>query len=295
MLSSKQSAQWKHQRVTKPGQEAAGINRNIFAESPGDPLGYWENGSVYVVYRGVDNKVWQLSMAENTLEWTASDLFPTTTKTENEGGADNKTASSKSKGKDTQEHDNKAEVTTAVSPKSKAKVKHTLAPTERLRNIKDMLPANDSLSPEDRSKKRHQIVRELLVTEENYVAGLKTVVEVMVQCFQNEFRQVWMEPLFKLDILSVEKIATIFGTLEKLLKHHEVFLKAMRLRVDNWSEEQKIGDLFINQADFLVQYTNYVNAFSKIQDLIQESMQDPRFAQYVAVRNSPCSTHSTEM
>jgi len=130
---------------------------------------------------------------------------------------------------------------------------------------------------DQQERRRLQIVKELLSTEEHYVQALSTISKVFLKPLRGKYS----------GLLSPEKIRYIFGNIEQLLAYHKKFSKAMKERVDQWSSEQLIGDLFVNEASFLIIYSDYVTNYLTGNDTLKkEQASSPAFASFVKKREA---------
>ena len=160
-------------------------------------------------------------------------------------------------------------------------------------------PTPRSVVNEDDSSvdKRTKIVRELLSTEKTYVSQLEAMIEV------------YMKPLLQLaetppDVtqnrsndsrLSVkglnlnsligskgmkitpEDIRTMFSNVEQLLPINRELLNQLESRLNNWSDKQKIGDIFNKMAPFFKMYNSYGNNYEKAVELYSKCEKEPFF------------------
>ena len=70
------------------------------------------------------------------------------------------------------------------------------------------------------------------------------------------FLQVYKKPLEKLaegstPILDREQVKTLFGTVEDIVHHHELFYSALLSRTLDWHIQQKIGDIFMSSVSIV--------------------------------------------
>eukprot|EP00029_Vermamoeba_vermiformis_P001685 TRINITY_DN118_c1_g1_i2.p1 TRINITY_DN118_c1_g1~~TRINITY_DN118_c1_g1_i2.p1 ORF type:complete len:446 (-),score=91.32 TRINITY_DN118_c1_g1_i2:217-1554(-) len=121
------------------------------------------------------------------------------------------------------------------------------------------LSPDTPISKEEQAKlnrKREAIAREILTTEQTYVKLLK------VLCWS------WRQPLVEAtnsgkSIVKYEEVKTIFSIAPDILTIHQKILEGIEGRLANWTEEQKIADIFLDNADTLKYYTEYVNNYNE--------------------------------
>ncbi|XP_053145377.1 epithelial cell-transforming sequence 2 oncogene-like isoform X2 [Hemicordylus capensis] len=110
---------------------------------------------------------------------------------------------------------------------------------------------------EDAAEKRKCFVRELLISERNYVRSLEIV------------RDVYVKPLnaalaSNRAILSYASVQTMFSDILNILQLNRWFLDELRQRLDEWSPAQNLGDVFIKFCKQLQTYTNFYNNYAVI-------------------------------
>lgn len=134
----------------------------------------------------------------------------------------------------------------------------------------------DSLRPK---RRRTEIAKEILTTEESYIRSLRILVNV------------YMKTLESLgdDVVPPIKIRTIFSEIKVILSYNEIIHKDIRERMNNWySEGQRLGDIFLRLTDFLKVYTAYVNNYNDAINTIQQLSQNPVFAKtLISCRDNP--------
>jgi len=106
-------------------------------------------------------------------------------------------------------------------------------------------------------KARYNTVCEILSTEQTYVDSL----EILVSCF--------LKPLRILGYISADNLALIFGNVEDILAKNTELLSLVRARVENWSTESIIGDIFTqNTSKLLLPHKAYVTGFTKANEIL---------------------------
>jgi len=159
-------------------------------------------------------------------------------------------------------------------------------------------PTPRSVVNEDDSSvdKRTKIVRELLSTERTYVSQLEAMIEVymkplmqlaetppdVAQARSNERLSVKGLNLNSLIgskgvKITPEDIKTMFSNVEQLLPINRELLNQLESRVKNWSDKQKIGDIFNKMAPFFKMYNSYGNNYEKAVELYSKCEKEPFF------------------
>mmetsp|Transcript_5273 Transcript_5273/g.16099 ORF Transcript_5273/g.16099 Transcript_5273/m.16099 type:complete len:992 (+) Transcript_5273:193-3168(+) len=138
-------------------------------------------------------------------------------------------------------------------------------------------------------QKRQNIVKEIQHTERNYVASLLE----MVEHYQN--------PLLALADGSGGKIRRddillIFSNVQQLVMCNQELLKGIDERVNSWSSEQLIGDVFFKMGPFLRMYTAYGAGYQKGLDTYNRYLKEsPKFAEALTTcKNATPSKMSLE-
>ncbi|XP_004347833.1 hypothetical protein CAOG_04008 [Capsaspora owczarzaki ATCC 30864] len=114
-----------------------------------------------------------------------------------------------------------------------------------------------------RRARRMYIVQEILSTEQSYVQGLAVVQEVFLNPLKAS--AVSAKPL-----LSENDIKKIFANFETILTLNTKFLNDFKKRIDNWTNEQVVGDVFLEVANFFRLYAQYVNNFPVAMSTIEK-------------------------
>ncbi|KRY38367.1 Uncharacterized protein T01_3713 [Trichinella spiralis] len=123
---------------------------------------------------------------------------------------------------------------------------------------------------------RTHIVKELLETETSYVENLKLLVHK------------YLRPLKRPELCSLVELGTlneIFFQVPEMLGHHELFLAALKSRLDFWDCKQKIGDVVLNnftKQSVIDTYTAFINNWKNARVAIRKAcIAKPAFAKYL--------------
>lgn len=128
-------------------------------------------------------------------------------------------------------------------------------------------------------RRRNEIAKEILTTEESYVRSLT----VLLSVYKEAFKQLGEE------LVPTSKIKSIFSEIEVIKGYNDLMYKKIKARMESWySEGQRLGDIFLQFTDFLKVYTAYVNNYNATMSLIHELMQQPAVSQkLMECRNLP--------
>ena len=86
----------------------------------------------------------------------------------------------------------------------------------------------------------------------------------------------------KSPIISDADFRRIFNNLTELQALNEHFLQDFEIRIENWSESQKIADVIAKKGPFLKLYNNYIREFSSLCDHFEECLNRlPKFKKLV--------------
>ncbi|XP_055120550.1 FYVE, RhoGEF and PH domain-containing protein 2 isoform X1 [Symphalangus syndactylus] len=114
------------------------------------------------------------------------------------------------------------------------------------------------LGTQEQEKK---IVRELLETEQAYVARLHLLDQVF---FQELLRTAHSSKAFPEDVVRV-----IFSNISSIYQFHsQFFLPELQRRLDDWTANPRIGDVIQKLAPFLKMYSEYVKNFERAAELL---------------------------
>jgi arsenate reductase-like glutaredoxin family protein len=138
-------------------------------------------------------------------------------------------------------------------------------------------PPEKPISKEELEKlneKREAIVKEILTTEQTYVKNLDILCSI------------WLKPLEDAaltgkPILKPPQIAAIFSIVREILNFHRKFLEQLEKRINKWNDKQLLGDVFVNNANGLKLYTDYVNNYDNALATLGECQTKKKFRKYL--------------
>lgn len=121
------------------------------------------------------------------------------------------------------------------------------------------------------------VVRELLETEQAYVARLHLLDQVF---FQELLREAGRSKAFPEDVVRL-----IFSNISSIYCFHaQFFLPELQRRVDDWTATPRIGDVIQKLAPFLKMYSEYVKNFERAAELLATWMEKSQPFQEVVTR-----------
>ena len=82
-------------------------------------------------------------------------------------------------------------------------------------------------------RKRTNPAKELLSTETTFVNILKFMVDI------------FLNPIREAELMTEAEIRAVFANVESILMLNETLWEDTKARLDNWSMEQRIGDIFL--------------------------------------------------
>lgn len=161
-------------------------------------------------------------------------------------------------------------------------------------------------TPEQRLfTKRTNVAREILTSERTYYKVLVAAIEVYREALlkwvveEHPKAQGGFALLQKSVTINEETIKSIFGNLNIIRGFHQSFLDDLETRMQAWSPEQTIGDVFKQFAPFLRVYVSYSNNYRSSIDLLSKVQESsPAFTDILRsleeVAGSRCATSSLE-
>ncbi|EFA79330.1 RhoGEF domain-containing protein [Heterostelium album PN500] len=103
---------------------------------------------------------------------------------------------------------------------------------------------------------RDKITQEIFKTEKDYVTNLSI-------CINN-----YMTPLKEL--LNKDQIKTIFSDIQIIHAFGQKLIEKLRPRIESWNHRQRLGDIFLEIADFLKVYTGYIQNYNNALAMLDE-------------------------
>jgi hypothetical protein len=85
-------------------------------------------------------------------------------------------------------------------------------------------------------------------------------------------------------ILTNEEVNRIFANVEVILKLSEELLVSLKERLNNWNNQQQIGDVFLKFVSFFKIYSHYTENYERSVEFIKEkTKENPQFVTFLDV------------
>ncbi|ELR48329.1 FYVE, RhoGEF and PH domain-containing protein 2 [Bos mutus] len=125
-------------------------------------------------------------------------------------------------------------------------------------------PGSGTQEPEEK-----KIVRELLETEQAYVARLHLLDQAMTQRWLQVFFQELLKEARSSKAFPEDVVRLIFSNISSIYQFHsQFFLPELQRRLDDWTTTPRIGDVIQKLAPFLKMYSEYVKNFERAIELL---------------------------
>jgi len=123
---------------------------------------------------------------------------------------------------------------------------------------------------------RTYIVQEIMSTEETYVRVLGMLINDVYDPVLVSLKT--DEPLLESNV-----VKSLFpeGHIKILQSAHSDFIPDLKNRVENWSPQQIIGDIFNNTCKFLRLYTKYAETFTEVEEILEGLKKEKRFMHFL--------------
>eukprot|EP01105_Mastigella_eilhardi_P014446 TRINITY_DN3292_c0_g1_i2.p1 TRINITY_DN3292_c0_g1~~TRINITY_DN3292_c0_g1_i2.p1 ORF type:complete len:657 (-),score=164.37 TRINITY_DN3292_c0_g1_i2:60-2009(-) len=109
---------------------------------------------------------------------------------------------------------------------------------------------------------RDSIAMEILETEKSYNEQLGIIADTLVKPLQLALSG-------NNALLTDEEIKGVFGEVAIIKALSDRLLAALQVRLDNWSQSQKLGDIFFGMSDYLRMYTDYVSNYENATTMVR--------------------------
>lgn len=141
-----------------------------------------------------------------------------------------------------------------------------------LNKATDELPPRKPITPgPELDTRRSYIAKEILNTEQTYVEALQTGVEVYMLPMKTMAKAQQNDSGKDAPLVSLEIVTRIFGNMEALIALNRDLLSKLQARVDEWTPQSTLGDLFKKFAPFFKMYTTYSNNYDAAIDALDEA------------------------
>eukprot|EP01122_Echinamoeba_exundans_P009633 TRINITY_DN3450_c0_g2_i1.p1 TRINITY_DN3450_c0_g2~~TRINITY_DN3450_c0_g2_i1.p1 ORF type:complete len:1133 (+),score=306.85 TRINITY_DN3450_c0_g2_i1:263-3400(+) len=135
-------------------------------------------------------------------------------------------------------------------------------------------------------RRRNEIAKEMVTTEETYVRNLQVLVDVYLKALK----------ALGDDIIPAATIRIIFSEIEVIKSYNTIIVQKLRARYQKWySEGQKVGDIFLQLTPFLKVYTAYVNNYNLALKTVTELAQNQKIAKVLMDCRMDSATSGLEL
>lgn len=134
-------------------------------------------------------------------------------------------------------------------------------------------------------KHRHNIVKEIVSTEESYIHSLEILLKV------------WMHPLVAESqkpngFINPDEIETIFSSVEEIYASNRILSSVLAQQLWYWNKDACIGNIFIDRLASFTSYIDYVTNYStSISALKEYAAEREEFAEFLKQRLSLPEVH----
>ncbi|KAK5580528.1 hypothetical protein RB653_000548 [Dictyostelium firmibasis] len=126
--------------------------------------------------------------------------------------------------------------------------------------------------------RRYRIVKELLTTEQTYCNSLATKIDVFIIPLRNK------------SIISNDDLASIFSNSEVIHQFNSKFLTIIEEKINNWSINQSIGEVFNYMDDAIQCYSTYVNNYNNSIKVLEDCKRDnEKFVEFLVDQRDKAS------
>jgi len=117
---------------------------------------------------------------------------------------------------------------------------------------------------------RAAIINEMLETERSYMRDLQTIIDI------------YKKPIQQTNVIPEEAIGTIFANIEMILTISDEFLRDLECLIKLPDNQQCIGKIFVDKAQFLKGYKLYCANFTLAQQTLKKLKDEvPAFAEFL--------------
>lgn len=137
-------------------------------------------------------------------------------------------------------------------------------------------PAAPTKEKTPKAEMRRHVLQNLLDTERSYVHNLGAMLTMFFKPLKRPENGHIIEPSL---------VDEIFYQIPEILVNHEFFLEQLTNRVNAWSDEQIIGDIFVSSFTkclLMDAYSNFINHFVQAKTTIRQATNArPQFVKYI--------------
>merc|ERR1712137_39185 len=147
------------------------------------------------------------------------------------------------------------------------RVKYQRENQSRVNRLVWLMDLTKDVPPDKRTKTIHELYNSELI----YLKNLSDMIDG------------YITPLREKEILPQKTIQGIFSNVDTILKAHEgLFMSSLREKVKSWTDESKVGDIFLAIAPGFKFYTQYCSNYDTSIGLVQSCKKDnSQFSQFL--------------
>jgi FYVE/RhoGEF/PH domain-containing protein 5/6 len=151
--------------------------------------------------------------------------------------------------------------------------------------------------------KRELIVREIYDTEKNYIESLDVCIQVTIQhgvCVCAECVQFFLQPLRKAvdqgrAIIPQQNIDQVFLNMEDVVQVNRVLFRSLEERLTQWSNTQRIGDVFADMSPYLKVYIEYTKSQDDVFKALDKCEGKEAFQRFLRERGEIAEVRGLEL
>lgn len=121
---------------------------------------------------------------------------------------------------------------------------------------------------------RKKVLFEVLQTEASYFQTLDTIIEYFYKPFSGAAAKPGN------GIITTAQVKTIFGSIQSIHAFSKDLLAKFDARLQKWPTVQLFGDIFLDHADEMMIYSDYVNGFDEATLELKKCLTNPKFVAY---------------
>jgi hypothetical protein len=121
---------------------------------------------------------------------------------------------------------------------------------------------------------RKKVLFEVLSTEASYFQTLDTIVEF----FYKPLSGAASKP--NNGIITKEEVAKVFSSIEAIHRFSKKLLAEFDARLQKWPSVQFFGDIFLDHADEMMVYSDYINGFDEATAVLKKLLLNPKFVAF---------------
>eukprot|EP01124_Arcella_intermedia_P013208 TRINITY_DN19627_c0_g1_i1.p1 TRINITY_DN19627_c0_g1~~TRINITY_DN19627_c0_g1_i1.p1 ORF type:complete len:942 (-),score=248.89 TRINITY_DN19627_c0_g1_i1:42-2687(-) len=129
--------------------------------------------------------------------------------------------------------------------------------------------AEDNELEAKRQKTRDRAAREIYESESTYFKSL------------DHFLKVWMQPMKEKKLITDQDYKELFSNLEIILDFTKRLLEQLQPRIENWTKDKKIADIFISLHPYFRLYKTYCDNYDLSLETLEKLSKKKAFKQFL--------------